>query len=147
MGLIQYHPHKWPVPLQALEHRSFRVLWLATFVSNAGSWMQRVATAWLIYTMSGSETWLGIDAAMTGLPSILLLPFGGVLADRVDRRKVLLVANVINALVALLLAILWWTGTLAVWQLLGSSFIGGVIRFVDDPGDAMQDRIGQLVLP
>ena len=67
MGLVDDHPHKWPLPLQVLEHKQFRLLWLATFVSNSGSWMQRVAAAWLVYTMSGSETWLGIDAALAGL--------------------------------------------------------------------------------
>lgn len=133
MGLIDDRPHKWPIALHALEHLSFRLLWLATFVSNAGSWMQRVAASWLIYSISGSELWLGMDAAMAGLPALILLPFGGVLADRVDRRKVLLIANIVNALVALLLATLWWTGTLTAWQLLASSFMNGVIASIAAP--------------
>jgi len=77
--------------------------------------------------------WLGLDAAMAGLPALILLPFGGVLADRVDRRKVLLIANVVHALVALLLAVLWWADTLAAWQLLVSSFLSGIIASLAAP--------------
>src|SRR4051794_912703 len=54
--------HPWLRAMSALQHRDFRLLWAGTFVSNAGSWMQKVATAWLIYQMTGSEAWLGIDA-------------------------------------------------------------------------------------
>ena len=133
LGLVDDHPHKWPMPLQALEHKQFRLLWLATFVSNAGSWMQRVAAAWLVYTLSGSETWLGIDAAMAGLPTLLLLPFAGVLADRTDRRRVLLIANAVHALLAVLLAVLWWVDALAVWQLLGVSFVSGLVAAIAAP--------------
>lgn len=95
--------------------------------------MQRVATAWLVYTISGSEMWLGLDAAMAGLPALILLPFGGVLADRVDRRKVLLIANVVHSLLALLLAVLWWADTLAAWQLVASSFVSGIIASLAAP--------------
>ncbi len=127
VGLVDDQPHRWPVPLQALEHRSFRTLWLAIFVSNAGSWMQRVATAWIIYTMSESAMWLGIDAALTGLPTLLLLPLAGVLADRVDRRVVLLITNLVNALLAVALAVLWWSNSLTIWELLSVSFLSGVV--------------------
>ena len=127
VGLVDDQPHRWPVPLQALEHRSFRTLWLAIFVSNAGSWMQRVATAWIIYTMSESAMWLGIDAALTGLPTLLLLPLAGVLADRVDRRVVLSITNLVNALLAVALAVLWWSNSLTIWELLSVSFLSGVV--------------------
>lgn len=133
MGLVDDHPHKWPAPLQALEHRTFRWLWIATFVSNAGSWMQRMATAWLVYTLSESETWLGVDAAMTALPTFLLLPFSGVLADRIDRRIVLVLANLSNALLAMVLAMIWWSGNLAIWHLLISSFLTAIVAAIAAP--------------
>lgn len=132
MGLVDDHPHRWPAPLQALEHRSFRALWLATFVSNAGSWMQRMATAWLIYTTSESATWLGVDAALTGLPT-LLLPLAGVLADRVDRRLVLSIINLLNGLLAITLAVLWWNSSLALWYLLSVSFLSGIVNAIGAP--------------
>lgn len=95
--------------------------------------MQRVATAWLVYTISGSEMWLGIDAAMAGLPALILLPFSGVLADRADRRKVLLITNVVHALIAMMLAVLWWADMLAAWQLIASSFVSGIIASIAAP--------------
>jgi MFS family permease len=127
LGLVDDHPHRWPAPLQALEHRAFRWLWIATFVSNSGSWMQRVATAWLVYSLSGSETWLGVDAAIAAVPTFLLLPISGVMADRVDRRLILVAANIANFVLAVSLATIWWTGSLALWHLLVSSFLTSVV--------------------
>jgi hypothetical protein len=66
--------------LQPLEHAAFRLLWLGTLVSNAGSWMQRVATGWLVFSMIGSTARLGAEAFAAGIPTVLLLPLGGVIA-------------------------------------------------------------------
>lgn len=127
MGLVKDHPHRWPAPLQALEHGTFRWLWLATFVSNSGSWMQRVATDWLVYTLAKSEAWLGFDAAMAALPTFLVLPISGVVADRFDRRVVIVVANILNAGLAAILAAIWWSGNLAAWHLLTGSFLAALV--------------------
>ena len=61
----------------ALRHRDFRLLWFVTFVSNAGSWMQQVATSWVIYEMTGSKAWLGVDAFASGFTTVVLLPSRG----------------------------------------------------------------------
>lgn len=135
MGLVHDHPHRWPDPLHALEHKEFRALWVATFVSNCGTWMQKVAVAWLIYTAGGSAMWLGIDAALSGLPALILLPIGGVLADRVDRRRVLISSNIVNASVSLVLALLWWFDALTIWPLLVASFVGGVAASLSAPAN------------
>lgn len=124
---MENHPHTWPVALQPLEHRAFRLVWTGTLVSNAGSWMQRVAMGWLVYVFTGSATWLGIEAFAAGIPAVLLLPFGGVIADRVDRRKLLIVANLANAGLAVLLALGWWSGLLRVWHIVAASFLSGVV--------------------
>src|SRR6476620_2073922 len=92
--------------LSALRHRDFRLLWFGTFASNIGSWAQKVATAWLIYHITNSEAWLGIDAFASGIPTVLLLPWGGVVSDRVDRRKLLIWSNAASAALALVLAAL-----------------------------------------
>src|SRR5215211_8048803 len=92
--------------VSALRHRDFRLLFVGTFVSNAGSWMQKVATAWLVYQMTGSEAWLGIDAFASGIPTVLLLPWGGVVSDRVNRRNLLIWTNVVSAGLAFTLAAL-----------------------------------------
>src|SRR4051812_32561092 len=90
--------------LAALRHHDFRLLFVGTFVSNAGSWMQKVATGWLIYQMTGSEAWLGIDAFVGGFATVVLLPMGGVVADRLDRRQLLIWTNVLCAAIAFTLA-------------------------------------------
>src|SRR5215218_10137516 len=82
--------------LSALRHREFRLLWLGTFASNIGSWAQKVATAWLIYHITNSEAWLGVDAFASGIPTVLLLPWGGVVSDRVNRRNLLIWTNVVS---------------------------------------------------
>jgi predicted MFS family arabinose efflux permease len=127
MGLVHDHPHTWPTPLQPLEHTEFRLLWLGTLVSNAGSWMQRVATGWLVFSMTGSTAWLGAESFVASIPTVVLLPFGGVIADRLDRRKLLIGTNVVNALLAAGLAAGWWAGVLQVWHILGASFCGGLV--------------------
>src|SRR4051812_20202061 len=92
--------------LSALRHREFRFLWFGTFASNVGSWAQKVATAWLIYHITNSEVWLGIDAFASGIPTVLLLPWGGVVSDRVNRRNSLIWTNVASAGLAFALAAL-----------------------------------------
>src|SRR5258706_2970995 len=89
---------RWSHAWAALRHRDFRILWIGTFVSNAGSWMQKVTTAWLIYQITHSTAWLGIDAFASGIPTVLLLPWGGVLSDRVSRRTLLIWTNLLSAL-------------------------------------------------
>jgi predicted MFS family arabinose efflux permease len=133
MGLVHDHPHTWPAPLQPLEHAEFRLLWLGTLVSNAGSWMQRVATAWLVFSMTGSTAWLGAESFVAAMPTVLLLPFGGVIADQLDRRKLLIAAYTLNAGVATALALGWWAGVLRVWHILGASFCSGLIASVMVP--------------
>jgi predicted MFS family arabinose efflux permease len=130
MGLVHDHPHTWPAPLQPLEHTDFRLLWLGTLVSNAGSWMQRVTTGWLVFSMTGSAAWLGAESFIAAVPTVLLLPFGGVIADQVDRRKLLIAANLLNAILAAGLAAGWWAGVLQVWHILTASFCEGVIASV-----------------
>ena len=94
-----------PHGLSALRHREFRLLWFGTFASNVGSWAQKVATAWLIYHITNSEAWLGIDAFASGIPTVLLLPWGGVMSDRVNRRNLLIWTNVASAGLAFTLAV------------------------------------------
>lgn len=95
--------------------------------------MQRVATAWLIYTLGNSEAWLGFDAAMAAIPTFLVLPFSGVLADCFDRRGVLILANILNAILAIALAAIWWSGSLAVWHLLIGSLLSAMVAALASP--------------
>jgi MFS family permease len=114
--------------LSALRHREFRLLWFGTFASNVGSWAQKVATAWLIYHITNSEAWLGIDAFASGIPTVLLLPWGGVISDRVNRRNLLISTNVASAGLAFALAALVFSDTLQVWHIVAISALSGVVQ-------------------
>lgn len=117
-----------PHGLSALRHREFRLLWFGTFASNVGSWAQKVATAWLIYHITNSEAWLGIDAFASGIPTVLLLPWGGVLSDRVNRRNLLILANLASASLAFTLAALVFSDILQVWHIVAVSALSGIFQ-------------------
>src|SRR5436190_19577951 len=117
-----------PHSLSALRHREFRLLWIGTFASNIGSWAQKVATAWLIYHITNSEAWLGIDAFASGIPTVLLLPWGGVVSDRVNRGNLLIWTNVVSAGLAFTLAALVYNDSLKVWYIVVVSALSGVVQ-------------------
>ena len=75
---------------------NFRNLWLAAFTSAVGTWMQRFAQQWLILSLTGSAFFLGLDAFIGELPLLLFTLLGGVIADRYDRRKLLIASQTIN---------------------------------------------------
>jgi predicted MFS family arabinose efflux permease len=112
----------------AFRYRDFRILWTGTLVSNAGSWMQKVTTAWLIYQLTGSEVWLGVDAFASGIPTVLLLPLGGVLADRVSRRTLLIWTNLLSAIFATVLGGLQASHVLRVWHIVAVSVVSGIVQ-------------------
>ena len=112
----------------ALRNRAFTALLLGTFASNLGGWMHNFASRWLIYDLTGDALWLGLDALLSGMTTALLLPWGGVLADRMSRRTLLIVGNAVSAFNVALLAVLAATGRLEVWQILIVTFINGVVN-------------------
>src|SRR3954470_1625405 len=114
--------------LSALRHREFRLLWFGTFASNVGSWAQKVATAWLIYHITNSAAWLGIDAFASGIPTVLLLPWGGVVSDRVNRRNLLIWTNVVSAGLAFTLGALVYSDRLQVWHIVVVSALSGIAQ-------------------
>ena len=122
-----------PHSLSALRHREFRLLWFGTFASNVGSWAQKVATAWLIYHITKSEAWLGIDAFASGISTVLLLPWGGVISDRVNRRNLLIWTNVASAGLAFILAALVFSDSLQVWHIVTVSALSGVVQAIMVP--------------
>ncbi|MHB1928732.1 MAG: MFS transporter [Acidimicrobiales bacterium] len=96
--------------LQPLRHRNFALVWSAALVSNVGSWMQTVAVGVLVTARTGHPAWTALVAAAGFLPSGLLSPFGGVLADRVERRRLFLATTVGETAFAAVLAALAATG-------------------------------------
>lgn len=127
----------------SLRHRNYRLFWAGSFVSNIGSWMHTTARSWLVYELSGhSKLWVGLDAFALGAPA-LLTPMSGVLADRLDRRWLLGVANLLAGFIALALALLYWSGHIHVWQIVLSSLFMGLINVAIFP--ANQSLIPELV--
>src|SRR5919206_3709672 len=79
---------------RALSHPDFRVFWIGAFLSNVGTWMQAVAQGWLVLQLTNSPFWLGLDAFMATVPAVIFTLLGGVFADLLDRRRLLLFTQV-----------------------------------------------------
>src|SRR6267378_7943482 len=110
---------------RALRHRNFLLFWSGAFLSNTGTWMQAVAQGWLVLSMTNSPFWLGFDGFMSTAPGLLLTLAGGVFADLMDRRKLLIYTQIVAGLAAITLGILVATHVVQVWMILGLSFITG----------------------
>jgi MFS family permease len=91
---------------RALSHRNFRLFWAGAFLSNVGTWMQAVAQGWLVFQLTNSPFWLGVDGFMATAPGLLLTLAGGVFADLIDRRRILLYTQISAGLSAFTLAVL-----------------------------------------
>jgi MFS family permease len=111
---------------RSLRHKSFLSLWIAALVSNVGTWVQNAAQAWMIYKLTNSSFFLGLDALLALAPMFLFIFPSGVLVDRCNRRKVLLYAQCLQYLCALILAALFFSGHVSLWHILVLSFVGGV---------------------
>jgi MFS family permease len=122
-----------PGMFRALSHRNYRIFWIGAFLSNAGTWMQAVAQGWLVLTLTDSALWLGIDGFMATVPGFFLTLAGGVFADLVDRRRLLLYTQVVAGVAAVALATLVWTRHVNVWMVLGFSFVTGCCMALASP--------------
>ncbi len=118
---------------RALRHRNFLLFWSGAFLSNTGTWMQAVAQGWLVLQLSNSPFWLGVDGFMATSPGLVLTLVGGVFADLVDRRKLLLYSQVVAGLSALTLGALVVSGVVQVWMILGLSFVTGCCMSIAGP--------------
>ncbi len=118
---------------RALSHRNYRLFWTGAFLSNCGTWMQAVAQGWLVLQLTNSAFWLGLDAFMATIPGFFLTLLGGVFADLVDRRRLLIYTQIVAGLAALALATLVWTGLVNRWMVLGFSFVTGCCMALASP--------------
>ena len=91
----------------ALRHRDFRLFWVAALASNTGTWLQGIAAPYVLYRITGSTTWLGFGAFCSFAPSVVLGPLAGSLADRIPRRRIVLVCQCVSMAVAVALWALW----------------------------------------
>jgi MFS family permease len=118
---------------RALAHRNFRLFWAGAFLSNAGTWMQALAQGWLVLQLTNSGTWLGVDNFMATVPGLLLTLFAGVIADLVDRKRLLIITQACAGASALVLGVLILTGTVEVWMVLALSFVTGCCWAISGP--------------
>ena len=118
---------------RAFSHRNYRIFWIGAFLSNCGTWMQAVAQGWLVLQLTNSPFWLGLDAFMATAPGFVLTLLGGVFADIIDRRRLLIVTQIIAGTAALALGVLISTGAVNRWIVLGFSFLTGSCMALASP--------------
>jgi len=129
--------------LRALRHRNFRLFFCGQSVSLIGTWMTRLATSWLVYRLTGSTLLLGVISFASQIPTFLLAPVAGVWVDRWERRRVLLITQVLAALQSLLLAGLTLSGRITIAEIVWLSIFQGLINAFDMP--ARQSFLVQMV--
>lgn len=129
--------------LHLLHNADFRLFWLGACTSFIGSWVQIIAMGLLVYQMTGSKEQLGVIAFVGGIPTTALMLFGGVIADRSNKRALVLATQTLFALNAFALAALTWTNRLEIWHIIVLAFVNGLVFAVDGP--ARQSMITDLV--
>src|SRR5574343_616890 len=132
-----------PAFLRALESHNYRIYFAGQLVSLAGTWMQQIAMVWLAYRLTGSAFVLGMVGFASQIPILVLGAFGGVMTDRFDRRRLLLVTQALSMAQALLLALLAWQNAATPAHLITLAFGLGCINALDVP--ARQSIVVQLV--
>ena len=119
--------------LRAFNHRNFRLYLYGQSLGIVGYWVQQIAMAWLVYRLTGSAWLLGVTAFAGQIAVLVLAPFGGLWADRVDRRKLLVVMQAAASVPAFTLAALAWLGVIEVWHVIVMALLLGVIIAIDSP--------------
>jgi MFS family permease len=126
-----------------VRHRNFRLYWSGALVSNIGTWMQTVAQAWLVYQLTGSAALLGAVSFLQAAPAIVLSLVGGVLADRVERRMLMLCTQTVAMWLACILSFLTFTHTVRIHHVMVIAFCAGIVNALNTP--VRQGIISDLV--
>ncbi|MFJ9560060.1 MFS transporter [Streptomyces fuscichromogenes] len=129
----------------SLKVRNYRLFFAGQVVSNIGTWMQRIAQDWLVLSLTGSATAVGVTTALQFLPMLLFGLYGGVLVDRLNKRRALLVTQTSMALTGIALALLTLSGHVQVWHVYLAAFVVGLATVVDNP--ARQSFVSEMVGP
>ena len=118
---------------RALRHRNYRLFFGGQSVSLIGTWLTRIATSWLVYRITGSELLLGVVGFASQVPMLILAPFAGVLVDRWDRHRILVITQILSALQSLALAVLTLRGIINVPEIIALQIVQGIINSFDTP--------------
>src|ERR1700754_2507129 len=128
---------------RAFRNRNYALFFAGQSVSQIGTWMQRTAVIWVIYSLTHSAAMIGLAIFAQQFPSFLLSLAGGVVADRYSRRKILLVTQTASMIQAVLLAVLILTNHYVIWEIMALSVVLGIINAFDVP--ARQPMIHEMV--
>ncbi|MGH8764814.1 MAG: MFS transporter [Burkholderiales bacterium] len=132
-----------PHSLRAFRHRDYRLYFVGQGVSQTGTWLQLIATSWLVYHLSSSTFVLGLAAFCLHIPILVLGPFAGVWVDRQKKRQVLLVTQNVALVQSVAMLALVASGHVAVWHLVLANFVLGLVNAFDSP--ARQSQLVELV--
>jgi MFS family permease len=124
-------------------HPNFRLYWTGALLSNIGTWMQTLAQSWLVYQLTGSALLLGAVNFVNGVPALFLSLLGGVLADRIERRRLMLITQLAQMVLAFLLAGLTFAGIVRVEHVMVIAFFSGLVNAINTP--VRQGIISDLV--
>lgn len=129
----------------SLKIRNYRLFAAGQVVSNTGTWMQRIAQDWLVLSLTGSASAVGVTIALQFLPMLLFGLYGGVLADRLPKRPLLIATQTAMGLTGVALAALTLAGHVQVWHVYLAAFLLGLVTVVDNP--ARQTFVSEMVGP
>lgn len=129
----------------ALAVRNYRLYFASQIVSFSGNWMQSLALSWLVLDLTGSGTALGTVLAVQFLPTLLLTPYGGLLADRFDKRRLIVCSQAVAGALALVLGIITLTGVVELWMVYSLAAGFGSVTAVDNP--SRQTFVMEMVGP
>ena len=144
LGVVNEHL-PWRHTFISLKVPNFRIFAIGHFVAVVALWMQRIAQDWLVLELSGSVTAVGITVALQFMPSLLLGPWGGMVADRFAKRRILMLCQSLAAILAATLAVLSLTGAIQVWHVYSVALMLGLVTVLDQP--ARQVFVNELVGP
>lgn len=128
---------------RAFRNRNYALFFCGQSISQIGTWMQRTAVSWVIYSITHSASMLGLAVFAQQFPSFLFSLWGGIISDRYNRRKILVITQTISLLQSVLLAVLTLTQHYAVWQIMALSVVLGIVNAFDTP--ARQPMVHELV--
>ena len=136
---------RWAVGVRALKHRNFQLFFSGQLISLVGTWMQTVAQSWLVYEKTRSSFQLGAVGFASQIPVFLMAPIGGMVADRVNRHRVVIATQVASMILAFILAALTLTHTVQVWHIYVLASLLGVVNAFDIPGrqSFLVDMVGR----
>lgn len=124
---------RFPKMVAALHHRNFRLFWFGQMISLVGTWMQNVARGWLVLQMTNSPFLLGLVSMLGMLPILFVAPFGGALADNLNKRTVIITTQITAMTLALVLATLVFTKQVQYWHIVVLASILGITMAIDAP--------------